>query len=252
MCTLIVAWHVFEGTPVAVAANRDEAVGRPSSPPAVVDPPPGSDEPRIVAPRDEEAGGTWIGYNGTGVLAAVTNRWTDEDREGERSRGLLVLDALAERSAGDAARAVERELRERAYEPFFLLLCDADAALLLSWDGRLRVAEFDPGVHVVMNVGFDDDFSVPERRRDPGERQIESARLLRAALAPERGETATAWLDRAGKALGDHEFGVCVHGDGFGTRSSSLIALAADGTATYRFADGPPCRTGYEAIDTRS
>ena len=60
-------------------------------------------------------------------------------------------------------------------------------------------------------------------------------------------------LLEAGKSLlGDHEFGVCVHGDGFGTRSSSLIALAADGTATYRFADGPPCRTGYEAIDTRS
>jgi uncharacterized protein with NRDE domain len=251
MCTLVVAWRAFEGTPVAVAANRDEAVGRPSTPPAVVDPPAGSDgTPRIVAPRDDEAGGTWIGYNEAGVLAAVTNRWTDRDVEGERSRGLLVRDALAERSAENATRAVERELDARTYDSFNLLLCDADAAILLSWDGRRRrVSNLAPGVHVVMNVGHDDAFDVPERRREPGERQVESARLLRADLAPEPGETVERWLDRAGAALGDHDYGVCVHGDGFGTRSASLIALDADGRGTYRYADGPPCRTPYRALE---
>jgi uncharacterized protein with NRDE domain len=245
VCTIVVAWRAFEEAPVAVAANRDESVGRPASPPAVVDA-----DPRVVAPCDEAAGGTWIGYSDAGVLAAVTNRWTDHDREGERSRGLLVRDALSERSAADAARAVERELDARAYDWFNLLLCDADAAVLIEWDGYLRVSNLAPGVHVVMNVGHDDDIEVPARRREAGERQAESARLLRRDLAPEPRETAAEWLDRAGEALGNHDYGVCVHAGGFGTRSSSLIALGADGGGTYRYADGPPCGTPYERIET--
>ncbi|MFB6228952.1 MAG: NRDE family protein [Halobacteriales archaeon] len=244
MCTIVLAWRVFEETPVAIAANRDEGVDRPASPPEVVDA-----DPRVVAPRDEEAGGTWIGYNEAGVLAAITNRWTDREREGERSRGLLVRDALAERSAEDAACAVERELDARAYDCFNLVLCDAETAIVLEWDGRLRVSNLAPGVHTVMNVGHDGDFEVPERRREPGERQIESARLLGRDLAPTPGEVADPWLDRAGEALGDHDYGVCVHADGFGTRSSSLIALDADGRGTYRYADGPPCRTPYGTVE---
>ena len=244
MCTLVFAWQVFPDTPVVAAANRDEAVDRPSSPPEVT----GAD-PRVLAPRDEEASGTWIGVNEQGVFAAVTNRWTDHDREGERSRGLLVRDALSERSTEDAVRAVERELEARAYDWFNLLICDADAAVLLEWDGYLRVSNLAPGVHVVMNVGHDDDVEVSARRRDSGERQAESARLLRRDLAPEPRETAAEWLDRAGNALGDHDYGVCVHADGFGTRSSSLIALDGDGRGTYRYADGPPCETPYEAVE---
>ena len=244
MCTIVLAWRVFEEMPVTVAANRDEGVDRPASPPDIVD-----IDPRVVAPRDEEAGGTWIGYNEAGVLAAITNRWTDHDREGERSRGLLVRDALSERSAEDAVRAVERELDARGYDFFNLLVCDADAAILLEWDGRLRVSNLAPGVHAVMNVGHDDDFEVPERRRDPGEQQIESAHLLRRNLAPEPGETAERWLDRGGEALGDHDYGVCVHADGFGTRSSSLIALDANGRGIYRYAHGPPCRTPYTTVE---
>jgi uncharacterized protein with NRDE domain len=237
VCTLVVAWQVFDEAPIAVAANRDEAFGRPSDPPAVR-----GGDPEVVAPRDEEAGGTWIGYNEAGVLAAITNRWTDRDRKGERSRGLLVGDALAERSAGAAARAIERELAERSYDFFNLLACGAGAAILCEWDGRLRMSNLTPGVHVVMNVGYDDAFDVPDRRREAGERQVESARLLRSSLQP--------WLDRAGEALGDHEYGVCAHGDGFGTRSSSLIAIG-EGEATYRYADGPPCRTTYVPVEVQ-
>ncbi len=60
MCTLVLAWQVFDGTPVAVAANRDERLDRPSQPPQQRHW--GS---RVVAPADEEADGTWIGYTST-------------------------------------------------------------------------------------------------------------------------------------------------------------------------------------------
>ena len=247
MCTFILAWQVWADAPLIVAANRDELLDRPARPPSVV-----AENPRIVAPRDEEAGGTWIGYNEHGVLVAVTNRWTDADLTGDRSRGLLVMDALERGTAEDAARFVERSLSEVEYAGFNLVIADADAALLLEWDGRLDVRTLDPGVHVVVNVGADERFEIPtgdpERRR-VAEDQADRTRRAYADLRPRPGETAEEWHARAAEALRDHDYGFCVHGDRFGTRSSSLIAVRADGTVTDRFADGPPCETEYETVE---
>ncbi|MDZ5813317.1 NRDE family protein, partial [Halorubrum sp. AD140] len=105
MCTLTLAWRAFGDAPVALAATRDEALDRPSEPPALR-----NGDVRYVAPRDAEAGGTWIGVAEDGLVVAVTNRWLDADREGDRSRGLLVRDCLTAASAEAAVRAVEREL----------------------------------------------------------------------------------------------------------------------------------------------
>jgi len=245
VCTLVLAWQVFADTPVAVAANRDEMLDRPSRPPERI-----ATDPGIVAPRDEDAGGTWIGYNEHGVFAGVTNRWTDADLAGERSRGLLVRDALECGTAEEAARFVERETEAHEFEGFNLVVADERAALLLEWDGALGVRNFEPGVHVVVNVGADGDYAIPGHRPDAGERQAGNANAVRTALRPEPGERAGVWLDRAADVISDHEYGVCIHHDRFGTRSSSLITLGPDG-GTYRFANGPPCETAYRRVESQ-
>jgi uncharacterized protein with NRDE domain len=255
VCTLVLAWRLFPETPVAVAANRDEATDRPAEPPSVRRAGDAADGPWMLAPRDARAGGTWTGYSDRGVYAGLTNRWRTVAGGGERSRGRLVEDALA---SPDAERAVERvraAVERHRYDGFALVVADATAAFLFEWDGRLRTSRLDPGVHVVVNVGAAlggggvarDRFFVPEDRRTAAERQAEGARALRGALTPEPGESSTEWFDRAAVALGDHEFGVCVHGDGFGTRSSSLIAVGE--RPSYRFADGPPCETPHRPVD---
>ena len=247
MCTLTVAWQVFASHPVVVAANRDERYDRPSQPPRAFD----VEDRRVVAPVDEEAGGTWMGYNDAGLFVALTNRWV-ELPEGERSRGLLVRDALASESAEDAARSVERELDATRYNGFYLLLADADACLLLTNGGDRRVTRLDPGVHVVMNVGYDASYSLPEFRAEPAKRQAENGRRLYDTLQPDPGESAADWRDRAGSYLGDHRYGVCIHSGGedggFGTTSSSLVTVDADGSGEFHFADGPPCETDFERV----
>ncbi|GAB3663562.1 NRDE family protein [Halopiger thermotolerans] len=246
MCTLTLAWQVFDDAPVAVAANRDEAVDRDSRPPGIY-----QEDPLIVAPQDAEAGGTWIGYNEFGVFAGITNRWTDADLAGERSRGLLVADVLEARSAADAASIVEDATVVDEYAGFNLVTADADDAFCLQWDGDLVRTDFEPGVHVVVNVAVDDEVDIPSFRTEAARAQAENARSVRRELSVVDGdESVSEWLERAGSVLGDHDYGVCIHGDGFGTRSSSLIALPVgdDGTR-YAFADGPPCRTAYEAVD---
>ncbi|WP_435195141.1 NRDE family protein [Natronomonas sp. EA1] len=252
MCTLTFAWQVLD-TPLAVAANRDEALARPSAPPEVF-----GDSPRIIAPRDEEAGGTWQGYNDSNLFVALTNRWTE--REGSRSRGLLVRDALSYGSAREVLAYVREELRERAYEPFHLLAVDTEDALLVEWDGDLTVHELAPGTYVVVNVGWVgetvgpadaaapqriESVFVPGRRPEVGEGQAANARKVLDALVAEPGEGWQSWTDRAGTVLGDHDYGVCLHGDGFGTKSSSLIVPGE----WYGFADGPPCETPYESVE---
>lgn len=251
MCTLALAWRALADAPVAVAANRDERLDRPSEGPARRD----FGGTRVVAPRDVRVGGTWTGYNEHGLYVGVTNRW-GAGIEGERSRGLLVADALAEPSARAARETVERAVERHDYAGFELVVADADEAVLFEWDGELRATSLAPGVTVVVNVGAalpDGDTLVPGEPSDgrvPAARraaQATAARRLRARLEPHEGERASAWLDRAGVALGDHDAGVCVHGDGFGTRSSSLIALGD--VREYRFADGPPCETPYRRVD---
>ena len=249
MCTLTLAWRAFPETPVVVAANRDEATDRPSAPPQVrkLDGPP-SGPSRILAPRDERAGGTWIGVNDHGVFAGITNRWTDNDLVGGRSRGRLVGDALAAPSAVEAANTVRDAVGRDEYDGFNLVLADADDAVLLSWDGTLTEHHLDPGVHVVVNVGADDDFDIPDYRADVSEQQAANARHARAELAVRTDESAGGWLTRARRVLADHDYGLCIHGDGYGTRSSSLVVVRADGSVEYDYADGPPCKTPFERV----
>lgn len=273
MCTLIVAWRVFPEAPVCVGANRDEARDRPSSPPAVR-----GGDPRVLAPRDERAGGTWIGYNEHGVLVAVTNRWVEGT--GERSRGLLVDDALGEPTAAAVRDYVESELATREYAPFHLVAVDdhdfvlvengggddADAsvspgiandedgerdAAVAQGAGRdldgYRVHDLEPGVHVVVNVGFDGHWFVPPARPEAGRQQAANAERVGRELATREGESAADWTRRAGEVLGDHDVGVCIHANGFGTRSSSLIRIGDD--RSFAHAEGPPCENPYEVLD---
>lgn len=242
MCTITLAWQCFEEAPLLVAANRDEFLDRPSEPPALRE-----WGRQVVAPQDREAAGTWIGYNDAGVLVAITNRWTPEAIEGERSRGLLVRDALGESTADDAMRLVERELDERTYEGFNLLIADTASALLAEYDGNRRISTLGPGVHVVVNVGADGQYDIPSQRQEAGEEQAENANKVRSSLRPEPGETGTGWLDRAATTISDHEYGVCIHRDQFGTRSSSLFYLGDE--TRYRYADGPPCETAFEPVE---
>ncbi len=238
VCTLTFAWQVFDA-PVVAAANRDEAHDRPSEPPAERD-------PGVITPRDAEAGGTWIGATDDGLFVGLTNRWVD-GLASERSRGLLVRDCLRADGAEAAARLVADAVAETAYDGFNLLVADATAAILLEWDGRLGTTTLRPGVHVLGNVGIDGAFYEPPGRPELGPEQAADVRRLRDHLRPEPGETGAVWRERAAEALGDHAFGACVHDDGYGTVSASLVTVDADGV-DYAFADGPPCQTAFERV----
>lgn len=147
MCTLIVAHRRIPGRPLVVAANRDEYLDRPSEGPRVRETRAG----RVLAPLDLRAGGTWLGLNERGVFAALTNLRIDEPDPNRRSRGEVVLDALAEESAHGAARMLGR-LETEAYNPFNLFVADARHAYVVVYRDRPYAQRLESGVHVIGNV----------------------------------------------------------------------------------------------------
>lgn len=245
MCTIVVAHRVFPDVPVAVVANRDEHLDRPSSPPAIR-----GDDTKFLAPRDEEAGGTWMGVNEHRLFVGLSNRWDGRELDDSRSRGLLVTDALEAKTVDSAIDIVEGALEKHPYAGFNVLLVDRSAAALLEYDGNLRRQELDPGVHVLVNTGADGNYDIPDERADLAGKQAANADSVREALRPGEDESADEWLQRGKDVLGDHDYGVCIHGDRYGTVSTSLVSTGVDGTLTYRYADGPPCRTAAVPVTT--
>ena len=156
MCWIAVLFHVNPHYPLIVAANREESRTRPSRAPFRW---PG--RPALWAGRDELGGGTWLGVNASGLLAAVTNRpLTDASPDPTlRSRGLLCLDSLRCDSPASARSFFVDELAVRRYNPFNLLCASHAAGWVGTWQGDIR--DLTPGVHIVSNFGDVDDDTLP-------------------------------------------------------------------------------------------
>ena len=221
-----------------MAANRDELLDRPSSPPVAWD----GAQSGIFAPRDLQAGGTWLGLNAAGLFVGITNRMGARSGEPRRSRGLLVRDALRAASAAEAAETAAASLPD-TYDGFHLILADRREAWLVHSDlAALRSERLSPGVHVVSErslgaAGSDRAVAVASRLRDLCAAGVPDTAALAAILGrhPDPGE--------------DPLFAPCVHltGAPYGTRSSTLLWLGPD-EARMAHADGPPCRTPYDDL----
>ena len=133
-----------------LAANRDEMHDRPSAPPARH----WEDRPDVVAGLDRLGGGSWLGINDHGLVAAVMNRQGSlGPAEGKRSRGELVLEALDHAEAGEAARALA-DLNPDAYRPFNLFVGDPRSAFWLRLRGEgtpapVELFEVPRGLHML-------------------------------------------------------------------------------------------------------
>ena len=125
MCTLILLRRPGHDWPLILAANRDETTSRPWLAPARH----WQEYPNVVAGADQLAGGSWLGLNDEGVAAIIMNRYGSlGPQAGRRSRGELVLKALAHSAATAAATALT-ELEPALYRSFNLVVADHREAI---------------------------------------------------------------------------------------------------------------------------
>ena len=90
MCLILFAYKMHPQYKLVIAANRDEFYARPTQPAHYWD-----DHPEILAGRDMQAGGTWMGINTRGEISMLTNYRDPFNIKSEApSRGHLVSDFL--------------------------------------------------------------------------------------------------------------------------------------------------------------
>lgn len=121
MCLAILAYKVRKDYPLILLTNRDEFYARPSKPLHYWD----ENGSYIYAGQDEQAGGTWLGINGLGRWALVTNyREPKMYNKTALSRGKIVTDFLSR--ANIDGEGYINELVDNAfkYNPFNLLCGD--------------------------------------------------------------------------------------------------------------------------------
>lgn len=147
MCLIAWNWQPTSPNPLLLIANRDEFYARPTA--ALHWWPEGG----ILAGRDLQAGGTWLGISRSGRLAALTNHRNPANMRADApSRGELVSAFLqTDISAEDYLCA----LAERAahYNPFNLLVFDGTSLMGLE-SRHARVITLQPGIGAVSNADF--------------------------------------------------------------------------------------------------
>ena len=232
MCVAALAWMAHPRWRLVAIGNRDEFHGRPTAPLARWD-------NGVLAGRDLQAGGTWLGVHADGRFALVTNRRTEAGPQpGLASRGALVTDWLLDQPLGDLS----------AMNPFNLFVAGLDGAELLTNYPAAQRQPLAPGIHGLSNGTFAD-------------RWYKTLRL-EAALADwlVAGGDDTNWLfaalaDRSpAPDTPDAEFSsVFIANPAYGTRCSAVVLVddLGHGTIIERSFNASGAATGEVALDFR-
>ncbi|HEY0025731.1 MAG TPA: NRDE family protein [Longimicrobium sp.] len=234
MCLIVLALDAHPRHRLVVAANRDEFYARPTTPARWW-----SDAPGVLAGRDLQEGGTWMGVTRAGRFAAITNyRETAPPRPGAPSRGALVAGFL--RGTMEArAYAEEVAARGAAYNGFNLLVGDEDGVFYVS-NRAEGVHRLQPGVYGLSNALLDTPWPKVLRAR---------AAMRSAVSSPE----ADGWESGLWEMLGDRVIAADGHlpdtgvgadlerllsapfiaSDVYGTRASTVLTIGREGEVTF-------------------
>lgn len=138
MCVAAIAWRAHPRWKLVAIGNRDEFHARPTAPLARWD-------NGIIAGRDLEAGGTWLGVHPAGRFALVTNyRVEGYPRPELASRGGLVTGWLEREDLGDTA----------GMNPFNLFTANSNGAWFHTNHPAVEQRRLAPGIHGLSNGAF--------------------------------------------------------------------------------------------------
>jgi len=231
MCLIVVAWQVHPDYPLVVAANRDEFFARPAAPAGFC-----ADHPDVLAGRDLQAGGSWLGVTRRRRFAALTNyrEGSQQQRPEAPSRGALVADFLNGQS--DAPSYLEA-LAQRGgqYNGFNLFVGDGQHLAYYTNRGQGWRA-LEPGIYGLSNHLID----TPWPKLAAAKAAFAAALAQLPATTPffellaDREIVPDAHLPETGVAIEWERIlsAVFVSSPNYGTRASTLLTMARSGQVT--------------------
>ena len=232
MCLVALALRTLAGNTTVIAANRDEFHARPTRPLGTW-----PDMPEIIAGRDVQAGGTWMGMTPAGRFAFVTNyRDPTQQRTQARSRGALVADFLrSEITPTDYMAQISASGGE--YNGFNLIVGTPDSAWYYSNMGEAP-RELAAGIYLLSNHLLDSPWPKSTRLRAHFTAMIQSVDAgqpidIGATLNMLKDTTAAPdqALPRTGLSLDRERLlsSPFIISDDYGTRSSAVMLMDESG-----------------------
>ena len=232
MCLIFVAWQLRPDYPLVVAANRDEFYARPTAPAEFWE-----ESPELLAGRDLEGGGTWLGVTRSGRFAALTNLRSGYAHAGDApTRGRLVSDFLqSDATPAEYLRGLEPSAAD--YNGFNLLVSDDTR---LHWYSNRGGAprELAPGIYGISNHLLDTPWPKVERGKrvlEPllASRHIDIEAIL--TLLADRDLASDEELPDTGVSM---EFeralsAMFITSDSYGTRSSTVLLVDGSGRMDF-------------------
>lgn len=246
MCLIAWNWQPQSATPLLLLANRDEFYARQALPLHWWQ------DGQVLAGRDLQAGGTWLGVSRSGRVAALTNyRMPVADALARPSRGSLVLDFLqGDMGAADYLNALAR--RAANFNPFNLLLFDGQQLLGLE-SRRQRIVSLPPGLGAVSNADFGTPWPKLVQLQNGLQQRSLEGRTGVAELLPllqDRSQAASGELPATGVSpeLERMLSAIWIGSSHYGTRASSIITMGAGELAFFEqtyAAQGPLTATQH-------
>ena len=231
MCLVLVVWRTHPQYPCLVAANRDEFHARPTAAAAWW-----PDHSQILAGRDLEAGGTWLGMTRTGRFAALTNYRDPEQRQTQApSRGALVTYML-ESGVSVAEGLAYLRAEGPDYNGFNMIFSDGERlGIFESTRGAGR--ELGPGIYGLSNHLLDTPWPKVQKaksRLQAALSNITDTAPLLALLRDDR-PAPDAQLPQTGVSVEWERLlsSAFVRAQDYGTRCSTIIRIEAQGRAHF-------------------
>jgi len=243
MCLIAFAIDSHPRHSLVLVANRDEFRDRGTEPARFWD-----DAPHVLAGRDLQAGGTWIGVTTGGKVAAVTNyRDTRQQVATPPSRGMLVADYLRDESMTPDDLHAHLASSGNRYDGFNLIYGSVKELYYFTNRGGSS-GPVKAGIHALSNHLLDTRWPKVVAAMERLESFMRQPEPELGALIRLLGDP-TPFGD---ELLPDTGIGpewerflspLFIEGDYYGTRSTTAILVTRDGTMTF-------CEQGYDMPDT--
>jgi uncharacterized protein with NRDE domain len=223
VCLVVFAQGERPDLPLVIAANRDEFLRRPTARAAFW-----GDAPGLLAGRDLEAGGTWLGITRAGRVAFLTNhRDPPAHREGAPSRGALVSEFLKGQE-GPEEFLGRKEEEGQLYNGFHLVVGGLHELWYFTNTGG-SPRRLSRGIHGLSNGPLDDPWPKTRRSVERFTRALEGSGLPAPepflSLLSDRTRATDSELPATGVPLPWERLlsAVFIEGESYGTRSSTVL-----------------------------